>query len=179
MVSVKGNSLYLYKTYIDKVHSPEVFEKILDKTKSITQNALRKPILSTESYDLEIEKDFIQAVEDHLGKEELIKLAKYDAETTLGKIFRFFLRVISPETAIANMQKMWDQEYDVGKIEVLETDKVLTRVRVTGFPYNDSFRTYHVNYLNTMWEVATGKKQKCHWKKIDDEVTEFFFYFDT
>ena len=85
-----------HKSHIIKDYGVNVFNDILVKTDDKSIKILSKPLLSTGRYDVYILENLLQAIEEVLGKDELIKIIDYSVEQQVSGFFGFIVKYISP-----------------------------------------------------------------------------------
>ena len=175
MGQVRGSFIYNLRKYIMKNFPREFYQDFLSRLDQEARKILEGMIISSRMYSLDVYHQTQDLFHKMAGEEHLVYYSRAQAESNLKGVFGLIARLISIETLINRMNKMWKTAFNQGRASLVDREGDNGTLRISEFRFTDSHRIATGAYLSRIIELADKCKVSYECKIIDPQTTDYVF----
>jgi hypothetical protein len=172
---MRGSYFYSLRKYLAIHDNPELYESVLEKLDDESKELMEGMVISTRMYSLEIYQRILDKFYETVGEEEFLAYNRKSAEGTLQGIFGLVARLISVDTLVNRMKKMWKTAFDHGtpSLKKREGNKISMLVKDFTFSFTHALGT--TQYIARIIEIAEKCDVDFDFNMLDETTTELTF----
>lgn len=177
-MNIKGAALVVIPDYIKKYFGEDGLDKWLDELPEDVRQVYNNNLSPVEWYELN--KYYLNPIQtfcdlfydrDFKGAEEL---GAQDAENSLSGILKLFVKMGSPEFLVKRASTLFPTYYQGAKMEVVDSGKYFSNVRVSDFGVMKDINTHTVKgWIIRALELSGANNVKIRVENEKSEYTDF------
>ena len=159
MPKSKGTNLLHMRSYVERVHGPATWQKVLASL-SAADHAIVSALSPSGWYPLETQHRLLRSIDRVVSKGDLAlvpEIGRYEADQDLSTIHRLFVRLTSPAYVLEKAGEYWRRFYDTGRWDVVRGNGSATGRLAEFGMVDDAFCSYLAAYIHRMFQLAGAR----------------------